>query len=167
MRKWDQRRDRSWPRRMCMVTYNYGAGAVSLPQRHHLCLPPCVAEVAPGVLLLCRCRAVPGSTPGTPVGASTKGADSEQQLGQIGWRLYVWGRERHLLSLCPGPPFSVFPCRCPGPAWRLLARASVPTWHLGDALHRLTPLPSLPGRAREAFRPTPPLTDLQDAASWG
>lgn len=33
----------------------------------------CTAEVAPGVLLLCRCGAVPGSTPGTPVGAAQRG----------------------------------------------------------------------------------------------
>lgn len=126
------------------------------PQRRPLCLPPCVAEVAPGVPLLCRCRAVPGSTPGTPVGASAKGDDSEPLLGQTGWRLdYMCVGEKHPLCLCPGPPFSVFPHRCPGPAWRLLVRASVPTLHLGDALYCLTPLPSLPGRAREAFRPTP------------
>lgn len=41
----------------------------------------CVAEVAPGVLLLCRCRAGSGSIPGIPVGAETKRDDPEQLLG--------------------------------------------------------------------------------------
>lgn len=118
----------------------------------------CITEVASGVLLLCRCRAVPGSTPGTPVGAGTTGDDPEQLLGAdslaIGLHVPVCVRKRHPLSLYPGSPCSLSR-RCPGPAWRLLARASVPTLHLGDAPHRLTQLPNLPGRAREACRPTP------------
>lgn len=77
----------------------------------------------------------------------------DRQAGD--WITCVWGeRETSFVSL-PWAMFSVFSRRCPGPAGRLLTRASAPTLHLGDALHRLTPLPSLPGRAREAWRPTP------------
>lgn len=141
---------------MYVVTYDYRAGDVS-PQRHPLCLPPCVAEVAPGVPLLCRCRAVPGSTPGTPVGASSKGDDSEQLLGQTGWRLdymCVWGGERNILRISAlGHVQCLFPAGAlgqPGGCWPGPLRRPC-TWEM-----LFTASPCSPTYLRGQERPSDP-----------
>lgn len=154
---------------MYVVTYDYRAGDVS-PQRHPLCLPPCVTEVAPGVPLLCRCRAVPGSTPGTPVGASSKGDDSEQLLGQTGWRLdymCVWGGERNILRISA---LGHVQCLFPQVLWASLEVAGqglCADLAPGRCSSPPHPAPQPTWEGKRGLQTHAPLTNPQDPASWG